>query len=68
MNDKETIEEYVARLMSEMRFDVDVEFCKKHDITFSPNSGDMTEEEFEKIDLFNSKANKEAFDFVSKKF
>lgn len=47
--------------MNECRFDVDVEFCKEHEIKYDNHEVDASE-----VDLFNREANIRAFDFVFK--
>ncbi len=65
---KESVKEEVKKSISEMRFDIDIEYCKKHGL--HGYDKEYTVEEFEKVmdgvDLFDSKSNKAAFDLVFK--
>jgi hypothetical protein len=61
MKTKETIEEFTARVLSEVKVDVDINYCIKHGVKFKNHEIDANG-----IELFNSKANKAAFDLVFK--
>jgi hypothetical protein len=46
----------------EIKVDIDIELCKKYGIKYH----DEEKIDINKIDLFNSKSNKAAFDFLTK--
>lgn len=58
---KETVDEFVANSMAEMRVDIDVEFCKRNNIKFSNH-----EIAAENIDLFNKDAINSAYSLMKK--
>ena len=60
-NFNESVEEFTQRILNNYRVDIDVEYCKKHGIKFKNHEIDAT-----KVDLFNSKSNKDAFEYVTK--
>ena len=59
--EKELIQEFVAQAMCDIQLDIDVDYCKKHNIKFDNHEIDV-----DSIVLFDSKSNKTAYDLVSK--
>lgn len=58
---KDSVKKFAETSMSEAKVDIDVEYCKTHGIKYQNHEVDAS-----KVDLFNSKSNKAAFDFVMK--
>lgn len=58
---KETIDEFVFKVLTESKVDIDIEYCKKYGIKYTNH-----EEDASKKDLFDSKCNKAAFDLIFK--
>lgn len=58
---KESIKQFVKKAMAESKVDIDVEYCKRNNIKYPDNETDVS-----KVDLFNTKSNNDAFDFVMK--
>ncbi len=61
ITNKETVEQFTKRVLEESLVDIDIEYCKKNKVIFKNHEIDATQ-----IELFNSKTNKAAFDFVMK--
>lgn len=59
MKTKETAEEFAKRVLAESQVDIDIEYCKKHNIKYKNRIVDD-----DNTDLFNTKSNKAAFDYV----
>jgi len=67
MRDEETVEESTRRVLAEARVDIDVEYCKKHNIKFkSHGNKDNHEIDFACVDLFNAKSVEAAFEFLTR--
>lgn len=62
MKAKETDELFVKRILAESIVDIDLAFCARNSVTLNNHEIDA-----KKVDLFNSKANKAAFNLVFKK-
>lgn len=60
MKIKESAKEFAYRVLRESKVDIDVDYCIKHGIKFNDSESEI------ECDLFNSKSNKAAFDFVTK--
>lgn len=58
---KESVKQFAKKAMAEAKVDIDIEFCKRNKIKYSDNENDAS-----KVDLFNTKSNKDAFDFIVK--
>lgn len=61
MTTKETVDEFTQRVLAESKVDIDIEYCKKHSIKYKNHEIDAAG-----VDLFNTKSNKAAFDFLLK--
>ena len=61
MKSTETVTEFAQRVLEEAQFDVSTEYCIKNGIKF-----DNHEVNANSLDLFTTKSNKAAFDFISK--
>jgi len=59
------VKDFVKKAMSEIRLDVDIEYCKKHNIKFKDTVDKETEDELWDR-LADSKRTKAAFDIVTK--
>ena len=61
MKNKETVEEFALRVLHESNTDVNINYCIENGIKYDNHEIDAS-----KIDLFTTKSNKAAFDFVIK--
>jgi len=61
MRKNETVEEFTKRVLQEVRVDVDMAYCQANGIKFKNHEKDASE-----VDLFNTKSNKAAFDYILK--
>lgn len=61
----QSVKDHVAKMMSEIRVDIDVEYCKKHNIKFKDTPETLTEDELWNR-LADSKRTKAVFDYVMK--
>jgi hypothetical protein len=66
MEIKQSVKDSVNKMMSEIRVDVDIEYCKKHNIKFKDTQDKETEDEIWDR-LGDSKRNKVIFDYLTKK-
>lgn len=62
MKIKDSVKQATQKSMAEARVDIDIDFCKTHGIKFKNHEIDAAT-----VDLFNTKSNKAAFDFVTRK-
>ena len=63
---KESVKEFVDRAMKDIKIDIDIEYCKKHDIKFKDTPDVETEDEIW-ARLGDTKKNKAIFDYLTKK-
>jgi hypothetical protein len=61
MKVKDSVKQRTIEAMAEIRVDIDIEYCKKHGIKY-----DNDEVASSTVDLFNTKSNKAAFDFLTR--
>lgn len=58
---KDSVKEATKKAIENARIDIDIEYCKLHGIKFNNH-----EINSDSIELFDSKMNKAAFDFLTK--
>ncbi|MCW3084489.1 MAG: hypothetical protein JWP12_1855 [Bacteroidetes bacterium] len=61
MKVKDSVKQLTKNAMAEVRVDIDIEYCKKYGIKYNNHEIDAAT-----VDLFNTKSNKAAFDFLTK--
>jgi hypothetical protein len=61
---KESVEEFVERVLRESKIDIDIEYCKKHNIKF-PSRGEEESDDEIWARLGDTERNKKIFDKVS---
>lgn len=66
MKEKESVGEFVSIVMRESKFDADIDYCKKHGITFPQRDEDLEDEDEVFARLSDTKRNSAVFDFLTK--
>jgi len=61
MKAKETVDQFTERVLAESKVDIDIDYCKEHSIKYKNHEIDAAG-----VNLFNTKSNKAAFDFLVK--